>query len=61
MEPKLWKFIKHTLELLNKAYDVSTTHLVKRDPEKKKKKKKVSIVVTTGGVHFNYNSFKQQQ
>lgn len=59
MESKLWKFIKHTLELLNKAYDVSMTHLVKRDPEKKKKK--VSIVVTTGGVHFNYNSFKQQQ
>lgn len=40
MESKLWKFIKHTLELLNKAYDVSTTHLVKRDPEKKEKKKK---------------------
>lgn len=38
MESKLWKFIKHTLELLNKAYDVSMTHLVKRDPEKKKKK-----------------------
>lgn len=37
MESKLWKFIKHTLELLNKAYDVSMTHLVKRDPEKKKK------------------------
>lgn len=41
MESKLWKFIKHTLELLNKAYDVSTTHLVKRDPEKKKEEESI--------------------